>query len=181
MNLLSSIMKPPTSIPLPGDGSVWKTPRNSSPEFEFGDGISAVFKSLSVATTSTASKPGQDRGHSRHVLSANTAPFVPSLQQTGPSIPIPLPSMANGQQAASIHINNFTANLNYQGGNLQPPPLPTLATIWQVQVIMKASLVIILPMVRLWSSCLSLPGFHFPPIPSLTLWPNRLQPHSSSL
>ena len=124
MNLLSSIMKPPTSIPLPGDGSVWKTPRNSSPEFEFGDGISAVFKSLSVATTSTASKPGQDRGHSRHVLSANTAPFVPSLQQTGPSIPIPLPSMANGQQAASIHINNFTANLNYQGGNMQPAPHP---------------------------------------------------------
>merc|ERR1719422_2638776 len=106
-------MKPPTSIPLPGDGSVWKTPRNSSPEFEFGDGISAVFKSLSVATTSTASKPGQDRGHSRHVLSANTAPFVPSL--------------ANGQQAASIHINNFTANLNYQGGNLQSAHHPAYA------------------------------------------------------
>jgi len=110
-------MQPPTSIPLPGtEGTVWRTPRNSSPEFEFGDGVSAVFKSLSVSSPDPAPA-------SRHVLSANTAPFVPSLQQPPqphPAIPIPLPSMGNGQQAHSIHINNFTANLNYPAAVAMP-------------------------------------------------------------
>lgn len=112
---LSHIMQPPTSIPLPGtEGTVWRTPRNSSPEFEFGDGVSAVFKSLSVSSPDPAPA-------SRHVLSANTAPFVPSLQQPPhPAIPIPLPSMGNGQQAHSIHINNFTANLNYPAAVAMP-------------------------------------------------------------
>ena len=104
---LSHIMQP-SSLPLPGtEGKIWRTPRNSSPEVEFGDGVSAVFKSLSV---SSKTEP------SRHVLSANTAPFVPS------GIPIPLPTMGNGHTAPhSIHINNFTANLNY--------PLPPVNTM----------------------------------------------------
>ena len=43
--------------------------------------------------------------------------------QPGPghSIPIPIPSMGSGQAAHSIHINNFTANLNYQAAMPLPP------------------------------------------------------------
>ena len=43
--------------------------------------------------------------------------------QPGPghSIPIPIPSMGSGQAAHSIHINNFTANLNYPAAM----PLPS--------------------------------------------------------
>lgn len=101
---LSSIVQPSTT-PLPGSGGVWKTPRNDSPDFEFGDGVSAVFKSLSVASPSQScpSIPITTRPS----LSAASSPFVPS-------IPIPLPAaMSNGQGSAHIHINNFTANLNY--------------------------------------------------------------------
>jgi len=102
--------------PLPGDCPVWRTPRNSSPEFEFGDGVSAVFKSLSVASPAPnkagAPNANQASVNNRHILSANTAPFVPSITQ--PAIPIPIPGMANnGGAPQSIHINNFTANLNY--------------------------------------------------------------------
>ena len=88
---LQHVLLPPAGGgPLPGTrGTVWRTPRNSSPEFEFGDGeiidyltrikiystgVSAVFKSLSV------SSPPAAPSNSRHVLSANTAPFVPSVQ-----------------------------------------------------------------------------------------------------
>ena len=121
-NTLAHIISNPRSGPLPGEGSVWKTPRNTSPEFEFGDGVSAVFKSLSVTGPAPA-KPGTNvmaggdnnvaLASTRHVLSANTAPFVPSMNMQQHSIPIPIPSMANGGPAHSIHINNFTANLNY--------------------------------------------------------------------
>ena len=108
---------------LPGGGTVWRTPRNSSPEFEFGDGVSAVFKSLSVAGPTpnmTTVIPTQASVQSRHILSANTAPFVPSLSQ--PAIPIPIPGVGNnGGAPQSIHINNFTANLNY-------PALPAQMT-----------------------------------------------------
>lgn len=112
---LLHLMSGPSEGSLPGDGTVWRTPRNSSPEFEFGDGVSAVFKSLSVAGPGP-SKSGvvttQATVQSRHILSANTAPFVPSLSQ--PAIPIPIPGMGNnGSGPQSIHINNFTANLNY--------------------------------------------------------------------
>lgn len=112
---LLHLMSGPGEGALPGDGTVWRTPRNSSPEFEFGDGVSAVFKSLSVAGPGP-SKSGvvttQAAVQSRHILSANTAPFVPSLSQ--PAIPIPIPGMGNnGSAPQSIHINNFTANLNY--------------------------------------------------------------------
>jgi len=105
---LHHIMQP-SSLPLPGtEGKIWRTPRTSSPEVEFGDGVSAVFKSLNANSKTE---------NNRHVLSANTAPFVPS------GIPIPLPTMGNGHTAPhSIHINNFTANLNYQG-----VPLPVAA------------------------------------------------------
>jgi len=110
---LSTIVQPST-VPLPGSGGVvWKTPRNISPEFEFGD-VSAVFKSLSVASPSPTRPPVPVTTHP--ALSASSTPFVPSLNSH--SIPIPLPTMGNGQGSAhpqTIHINNFTANLNYHG------------------------------------------------------------------
>jgi len=106
---LSSIVQP-SSLPLPGSGVVWKTPRNISPPgLEFGDGVSAVFKSLSVASPSPSRHAVPTTSHP--ALSASSSPFVPS-------IPIPLPAMGAGQVAAhpqTIHINNFTANLNYHG------------------------------------------------------------------
>jgi len=112
---LSSIVQPST-VPLPGAGGVWKTPRNNSPELEFGDGIAAVFKSLSVASPAPAKTPiATTICHG--VPSGNSASYVPS-------IPIPLPSVATngppGSSQATIHINNFTANLNYHGLSSQP-------------------------------------------------------------
>jgi len=105
---LSSIVQP-TTVPLPGSGGVvWKTPRNISPDFEFGDGVSAVFKSLSVASPTPSHSSIPTTTHPP--LSVSSTPFVPS-------IPIPLPTMGQvpPAHAQTIHINNFTANLNYHG------------------------------------------------------------------
>ena len=109
--------------PLPGSGAVWRTPSHPSPEFEFGDGVSAVFKSLSV-TSPAPNKAGvslTQTSTNSSLLSANTAPFVPAnLPQQ--AIPIPIPSMGtNGGAPHSIHINNFTANLNYPALPAQMP------------------------------------------------------------
>merc|ERR1719318_2283621 len=70
--------------------------------------------SLSVASPSPTRPPVPVTTHP--ALSAASTPFVPSLNSH--SIPIPLPTMGNGQGSAhpqTIHINNFTANLNYHG------------------------------------------------------------------
>jgi len=113
---LANIVQPST-LPLPGTGGVvWKTPRNISPDFEFGDGVSAVFKSLSVASPSPNRPTVPVSTRSGPMLSASSSPFVPSMSSH--SIPIPLPAMGSGQGSAhpqTIHINNFTANLNYHG------------------------------------------------------------------
>lgn len=111
---LSTIVKP-SILPLPGtEGVLWKTPRNKSPDLEFGDGVSAVFKSLSVASPSPSRPSVPLTTHP--TLSASSSPFVPSISSH--SIPIPLPAMGTGQgqtHPQTIHINNFTANLNYHG------------------------------------------------------------------
>jgi len=113
---LANIVQPST-LPLPGTGGVvWKTPRNISPDFEFGDGVSAVFKSLSVSSPSPNRTPAPASTRSGPMLSASSSPFVPNMSSH--SIPIPLPAMGSGQGSAhpqTIHINNFTANLNYHG------------------------------------------------------------------
>jgi len=120
--LLAAILSP-SSHPLPGEpgSGVWRTPsapiqplHNISSKIEFGEGLSDVFESLGVECPTTPS-PHPPRAQPIH-LSATSSPFVPSIPPLSASqtIPIPLPSIPH-HQPQTIHINNFTANLNYHG------------------------------------------------------------------
>jgi len=124
-------------------------PAPSSP-LEFGEGISAVFESLGLEATPThqqSSRPAAPTKSSP--LSANSSPFIPTtsrqasespvgqnrsnlngihqataanipIHPSSQAIPIPLPSLAS-HHPGTIHINNFTANLNmnYHGAVAQ--------------------------------------------------------------
>ena len=111
----------PGCVPLPGAGQgVWRTPQPQPDSqdqeaglLQFGE-ATAVIQSLAVTLPTPSARP---------TLSANTAPFIPGLSVSSHSIPIPIPAIPNGQNAQSIHINNFTANLNYPlalGGQESP-------------------------------------------------------------
>jgi len=81
------LQSPPGSNLLPGEGGVvWRTP--PSLDLEFGDGVSAVFKNLSLPTKQTQETPYKPNT----TLSANSTPFVPSLPYSTPTIPIPIPN-----------------------------------------------------------------------------------------
>jgi len=135
--LLASILSP-SSLPLPGEpgSGVWRTPvppptlppannnnntniNNNTSKIEFGEGLSDVFESLGVSDCSVASTPSSQQPQKPRPtpLSATSSPFVPSSIPPLPvsqTIPIPLPSLPH-HHPQTIHINNFTANLNYHG------------------------------------------------------------------
>ena len=107
--------------PLPGSSQrPWQTPkREADIELDFGS-ATAVFNSLQSGVSLEAGL-GQQQQH------INIPPYV-----TG----IPLPGSCPPQAAQHIHINNFTANLNFPAGQHpvvstpsgQTAPAPSLPT-----------------------------------------------------
>ena len=111
--------------PLPGSSQrPWQTPKREPDqqdiELDFGS-ATAVFNSLQSGVSLEAASLG---GQQQHI---NIPPYM-----TG----IPLPGPCQPQAAQHIHINNFTANLNFPAGQHtvvstpsgQPAPAPALPT-----------------------------------------------------
>jgi len=127
-NLLLSIVRYDASRPLPGlPGTLWETPKlgldRASPppssltfesaSIEFGSGASDVFNSI------TAGRFHPSLPLSLSPPSLSTA-FIPPQSLPPVFLPPPehasLPPPPSAAPPQHIHINNFTANLNYHAG-----------------------------------------------------------------